>query len=477
MRFDLDSATRRRLGYHLIDQIDSFFTSLPDRPVQLPAEQRTFAALNNSFPETGEDAEQVLDEVFREMVDKGFHVPSGNYFGLMNPTPTYIGVLAETLVAALNPQLATVKRSQLASKIEHETVRWIGERVGWPGEFNGTFTSGGNEANFTGLALALAAKFPTVIEDGIASIGAQPVVYASDEAHHSIDKSTGLLGVGRKALRRIAVNENGQLNPRILEQTIDADLASGRKPFCVVATTGTTNTGAVDDLVAIAEVCRRHDLWLHVDGAYGGSAIFSDQHRKLLRGIEQADSITIDPHKWMAMPLAAGVILTRHPEMLERAFAVAAPYMPKATESRGVDNSRISTQWTRRMNSLKLWLTLRVHGRKAYEEHIDRQLNLARTFAEWVKASEHFELAAPQILPIVAFRFKGAAQLSEVHASIVEEVTRDGRRWISETKVNGQSVLRMMVISYLTEERHLRELGNALAVAATRLALDGTRSA
>src|SRR4029077_4692287 len=217
MRFDLDSATRRRLGYHLIDQIDSFFASLPDRSVQLPAEQRTFAALNNPLPETGEDADKVLDEAFRELVDKGFHVPSGNYFGLMNPTPTYIGVMAETLVAALNPQLATVKRSQLASKIEHETVRWIGERVGWPGEFNGTFTSGGNEANFTGLALALAAKFPTVIEDGIASIGAQPVVYASDEAHRSIDKSAGLLGVGRKALRRIAVNENGQLNPRILE--------------------------------------------------------------------------------------------------------------------------------------------------------------------------------------------------------------------------------------------------------------------
>src|SRR4029077_6255187 len=228
------------------------------------------------------------DEICREMVDQGFHVPSANYFGLMNPTPTYMGVLAETLVAALNPQLATLARSQLASKIELETIRWIGERVGWPGEFNGTFTTGGNEANFSGLALALASKFPNAIEDGVASIGAQPVLYASDEAHHSIDKSAGLLGVGRKALRRIAVNENGQLNPRILEQTIDADLASGRKPFCVVATTGTTNTGAVDDLVAIAEVCRRHDLWLHVDGAYGGSAIFSDQHRKLLRGIEQA---------------------------------------------------------------------------------------------------------------------------------------------------------------------------------------------
>src|SRR6202049_2352923 len=425
MRFDLDSPTRRRLGYHLIDQIDSFFASLPDRPVQLPTEQRTFAALNNPLPETGEDAGKILYEVFREKVDKGFHVPSANYFGLMNPTPTYIGVMAEALVAALNPQLATVKRSQLASKIEHETVRWIGERVGWPGEFNGTFTTGGNEANFSGLALALASKFPNAIEDGVASIGAQPVLYASDEAHHSIDKSAGLLGVGRKGLRRIPVNDHVQLDPRILAQTIEADLASGKKPFCVVATAGTTNTGAVDDLVAIAEICRRYDLWLHVDGAYGGSAIFSDQHRSLLWGIEQADSITIDPHKWMAMPLAAGVILTCHPEMLERAFAVAAPYMPKAAESKGLDNSRISTQWTRPMNSLKLWLTLRVHGRKAYEEHIDRQLNLARGFASWIRASEYFELAAPQTLPIVAFRFKAASltpeQLAGVHASIVEE--------------------------------------------------------
>jgi len=481
MRFDLDSATRRRLGYHLIDQIDNFFASLPDRPVQLPAEQRTFAPLNNPLPEIGEDADKVLSEVFREMVDKGFHVPSGNYFGLMNPTPTYMGVMAEALVAALNPQLATVKRSQLASKIEHETIRWIGERVGWPGEFNGTFTTGGNEANFSGLALALASKFPNAIEEGVASIAAQPVLYASAEAHHSIDKSAGLLGLGRKALRRIAVNENIQLDPRILQQTMEADLASAKKPFCVVATTGTTNTGAVDDLVALAEICRRYDLWLHVDGAYGGSIIFSDQHRDLLRGVEHADSITIDPHKWMAMPLAAGVILTRHPEMLERAFAVAAPYMPKAAESKGLDNSRISTQWTRRMNSLKLWLTLRVHGRKAYEEHIDRQLNLASHFVEWIKASEHFELAAPQILPIVAFRFKAPSltqqQLAETHARIVDDVTRDGHRWISETNVNGHSVLRMMVISYLTEERHLRDLGSALVESATRLALTETRSA
>ena len=474
MSFDFDSATRRKLGYQLIDRVDEFYSSLPDRPVQLPADRRTYGPLSNPLPELGADPAQVLEEVCREMVDKGFHVPSANYFGLMNPTPAYMGFLGEALVAALNPQLATLARSQLASKIEVETVRWIGERVGWKAEaFNGTFTSGGNEANFSGMALALASRFPDAIEEGVASIGAQPVLYASAEAHHSLDKSAGLLGIGRKALRRVPVKPNLQLDPEELEQAIRNDLAAGRKPFCVVATAGTTNSGTVDDIPAIYEICQRHDLWLHVDGAYGGAAVFSDQHRDLVRGIELSDSITIDPHKWLAMPYAAGVILTRHPETLTRAFAVAAAYMPKAAGATLPDNSRISTQWTRRMNALKLWLTLRVHGRRAYEELIDRQLQLARSFADWVDSSEDFELAARPQLPIVTFRIKANGklsasngQLAAAHAAIVDEVTRDGRRWISETVANGSSVMRMMVISYLTTQRHLAALQSALSAAA-----------
>ncbi len=473
MRFDFDSSTRRKLGYRLIDQIDAFFSSLPDRAVQLPANQRTYGPLQSPLPELGEDAAQVLDEVCREMVEKGFHVPAANYFGLMNPTPTYMGVLAEALVAALNPQLATLARSQLASKIELETVHWVGERVGWPGKFSGTFTSGGNEANFSGLALALAAKFPNCVEHGVAAIGGRPMAYASAEAHHSLDKSAGLLGIGRKALQRIAVNGNLQLDPHKLQRAVAEDLAAGAKPFCVVATAGTTNSGTVDDLIAISDICRAHDLWLHVDGAYGAAAIFSDQHRDLVRGIERADSLTIDPHKWLAVPFAAGLILTCHPEVLERTFAVAAPYMPKAAGARLPDNSRISTQWTRRMNSLKLWLTLRVHGRKAYEELIDHQINLSRSFASWVQGSEHFELAAPHTLPIVTFRLKGlrSSRIAESHGRLVESITQDGQRWISETVVNGQSVLRMMIISYLTEETHLQELEAALTNAAATLIL------
>src|SRR5207253_7337616 len=189
MPFEFDSKTRRELGYKLIDHINQYFDSLSQRSVQLPVAERTFGPLRDRMPELGEDATRVLDDVCRELVDKGFHVPSANYFGLMNPTPTYMAVLAEALVAALNPQLATLARSQLASKIENETVRWIGERVGWPGDFGGTFTSGGNEANFSALALALAHHFPSYVEDGIASIGVQPVLYASLESHHSLDKS------------------------------------------------------------------------------------------------------------------------------------------------------------------------------------------------------------------------------------------------------------------------------------------------
>src|SRR5688572_5442762 len=172
--FSLDEKARRELGYQLIDSINRYFTSLPERAVQLPLEERTFGALTDRMPELGDDAGHVLDDVMREMIDKGFHVPSANYFGLMNPTPTYMSVLAEALVAAINPQLATLARSQLASKIETEVVRWIGERVGWNGNvaFDGTFTSGGNEANFSGIALALAHKFPGMVENGIASIGA-----------------------------------------------------------------------------------------------------------------------------------------------------------------------------------------------------------------------------------------------------------------------------------------------------------------
>ena len=252
-----------------------------------------------------------------------------------------MAVLAEALVSALNPQLASLARSQFASTLEAETIGWVASRFGWHKSIgdappapdailcDGTFTSGGNEANFTALALAIAHHFPNAIEDGIATISARPVFYASAESHHSLEKSAGLLGLGRKALRRIPVNDSLRLDTARLILQIEADYACGFLPFCIVATAGTTNSGAIDDLNALASIAERYGLWLHVDGAYGAAAAFSDKYRGLLSGIERADSITVDPHKWLSMPFAAGIILTRHPAMLERAFSVASPYMPR----------------------------------------------------------------------------------------------------------------------------------------------------
>ncbi|HZU22805.1 MAG TPA: pyridoxal-dependent decarboxylase, partial [Terriglobales bacterium] len=412
-----------------------------------------------------------------------FHVPSANYFGLMNPTPTYVGVMGELLVAALNPQLATMARSQLAARIEQETLRWIGERI-WAGgeQFAGTFTSGGNEANFSALAAALAWKFPKSVEEGIAGVGAQPVAYCSAEAHHSLDKSCGLLGIGRRALRRIPVTDRVQLDLQRLESAITEDRKAGRKAFCVVATAGTTNSGAIDDLAGAAELCRRHELWLHVDGAYGASAVFSERHRQLVRGIELADSVTVDPHKWLAMPFSAGVVLTPRPEALRAAFEVTTPYMPRVTvagdamqqqPAPAIDNFKISTQWSRRMNSLKLWLTLRIHGRQAYEQHINRQMELAAGFAKWIRESGKFEMASPMYVPILNLRARmpGAAEddVRRAHERIVARVTADGQQWISTTEVAAPgelnktgSVIRVMIISYLTDEQNLGQLQQRL---------------
>jgi glutamate/tyrosine decarboxylase-like PLP-dependent enzyme len=476
MNFAFDAVTRRTLGYKLIDHINRYFSSLPDRPVQLPAEERKYRKLTETMPDFESDAAAVLDDVCQELVERGFHVPAANYFGLMNPAPTYMAVLAEALVAALNPQLASVARSQLATRIEAETVRWIGNRVGWPVPFNGTFTSGGNEANFSALALALNWKFPGVVEDGVATVGAPPVLYSSSEAHHSIDKSAGLLGLGRRALRRIPANEQAQLDPERLERQIQQDRAAGLCPFCVVATAGTTNSGAIDDIPTLADICRRYDLWLHVDGAYGVATIFSDRHRYLVNGIELADSLTVDPHKWLSMPFAAGLVLTSHPDLLEPTFSIPTPYMPKTPQREEVvDYYKLGAQWTRRMNSLKLWLTLRVHGRLAYEELIEKQIRLADDLRQWIRNSESFELGVTQVLPVVNFRVKAAglseAEIESLNASVVEAVTRDGQRWLSLTHVRGQSVIRAMIISYHTEKRHLDGLLRELERAGREVAL------
>ncbi len=470
MVFDLNSEQRKQLGYRLIDRINEYFSSLPDRPVQRKLDGPRRAEIQ-TIPETGEDPGVVLEEVFDRLIDDAFHAASANYFGLQNPTPTYMSVLAEALVAALNPQLASLVHAWNGSKIEHETVQWVGSQIGWEDPFEGTFTSGGSEANFTALAIALAARFPNVVEQGLASIGARPVFYTTAEAHHSFDKAAGLLGLGRDSMRRIPVTRNLQMNVDLLVARIDYDISKGFTPFCVVATAGTTSSGAVDDIARLADISRRNHLWFHVDGAYGGALIFSDKHRHIIKGVEQADSLTIDPHKWLATSMSAGMILTRHRDVLWRVFAANNPFMPATGKDGLLDNFNVGLQWSRRLNSLKLWMTLRVHGRQAYEELIDRQIVLAHEFARWITGSSQFELLTNPVLPSLNFRVclpPGSAEtdIKAANEAVVDAVLNRGRFWISTATVAGNSVIRMLVISYLSEARHLEALKTALVEAA-----------
>ncbi len=473
--FALNAEQRQRLGYQLIDRINAYFSSLTHLPVQPPLQHRDANPHAATLPDFGQDAAHVLDDLCTQMIEQGFHTPSANYFGLMNPAPTYMAVLAEALVAALNPQLATIARSQLASRIEAETLGWIAQRIGWrhPEHCGGSFTSGGNEANFSALALALTHRFPGWIEEGLVSLNAQPVFYASAEAHHSIEKSLGLLGVGRKSLRRIAANARAEMDTNALAAQIRDDKAAGLLPLCVIATAGTTSSGAIDPLPEIANLCAHYGLWLHVDAAYAGALALTDTHRHRLAGIERADSITIDPHKWLAMPFAAGVMLTRHPALLEPTFGIDTAYLPKSSHGPLPDNFRISAQWSRRMNSLKLWLTLRVHGRLAYEQMIGQQLALASSLEEKILATGSFVLAVPCALTILNLRAKVAEDLhldepttAHLHREIARRITDEGLYWFSTTRVRGQSLLRLMIISYSTQQEHIDALVRRLDRAA-----------
>lgn len=472
-RFDFDFSTRQRLGYMVMDKLNEYFDSLDRRPVQAPQQERNFVFTPEPVPETGKSPDAVLQSVFEQLCDRGFHITAANYLGLMNPTPTFMSVLAETLVAAFNPQLASVERSGSASLIERQTIHWVGQQIGWNRNFAGVLTTGGSEANATALNMALVKLEPGIVENGVHSLPAPAVFYASAESHHSLDKAAGTMGLGRNALRRVCVDDKVQMDSRHLEECIRADIYQGFIPFCVVGTAGTTNTGAIDNLSEIALIARKYGLWFHVDGSYGAAVIFSDQQKHLLRGIEHADSVAMDPHKWLAMPFSAGMFLTIHSELMRTTYGTSAPYLRHSDQDTLEDQYQTSSQWSRRMNSLKLWMTLQVHGRRSYQELIDRQMEMAARMACWIKDSDCFELCAPQSLSAVAFRVRlqgaGEDEIAEANAAVVEEVNRSGERWVSLTTVVGRSAIRMMVISYLTRESHVRDLREALQKAAAKV--------
>jgi len=458
----------RRLGCEAADIVARYLAHLDGMPIT-PREPDVIAALfSGPLPEQGEDPFALLADVRDRVIPNSFHLGSPSYFGLFNPTPTVIGVFADAIASALNQNMAAWSHGPAGAQIEKTVIRWLCDLIGFPAEAFGTLTNGGSLANYTGLKVALNEKVPEVRRIGVAAAEGRPTFYVSTQAHYSVDRLADLLGIGTEGMRRIECDGGARLVPEALERRIRADQSDGRLPFCVVAIAGTTTSGAIDPLDEIADLCARHRLWLHVDAAWGGAARLSRRQSELLAGIERADSVTLDPHKWFSVPFAAGAIVVRDGAALRRTFEVKPLYVTDRifTDHEDLNLFQLGVAGSRRFDALKVWLSLRQFGRAGYEEAIDRQAALAEHLARRVDEAGDFEAMSPPSLGVFCFRYvpPGLAggghddELDALQLRIQAEVHRRGVVWISTSVLAGRRVIRFCVTSHLSRERHVDRL-------------------
>ena len=474
--FDPTAEDVRALGRETVEWIAQHYAALRDLPV-VPdtTPQRTFALFDEPLPEDGESWPELLERFRRDVAPNSFHLPSPRYFGLMNPTPLPVAVFAESLAAALNQNLGAWHHSPAGTAIERQVIRWLCDLAGYPATAFGSLTAGGTPANTTGLKIALANMIPETTARGVFGLAARPVLYASAEAHFSIEKSANILGPGaREGLRSVSVDRHSRIDVAALRHMIAEDRAAGLRPFCVVGIAGVTSNGVIDPLDAVADAAREFGLWYHVDAAYGAGALMSARLRERMRGIERADSITMDPHKWWYMPYPCGAILTKDGEAGLRSFTADDVYIPDT--GRSIEFRHHGLVGSRPFSALKLWMAMKLVGRRAYGRLAEEQVELTERFVRELTRDGDWEAVTEVDTAIAAVRYRGGDRgtgpaLDAVQDRIVERVMASRRHWISATTTVGVRAIRVMVISYLTRWEHLEELIGALRTAAREVAL------
>jgi glutamate/tyrosine decarboxylase-like PLP-dependent enzyme len=372
-----------------------------------------------------------------------------------------MGIAADFLVAAFNPQMAAWSHSPFACEIERHLVSAFSKKFGYPEEgASGSFTSGGAEANHTGLLAALNQSFPDYADRGSRSFTGQPVLYVSEESHHSFAKAARLCGIGREAVAMIALDRGYAMDASALGERVLSDRRQGKLPFLVVATMGTTNAGVLDPLDRIADIAEAESLWLHADAAWGGAAVLVPELIGYLGSISRADSITFDAHKWLSVPMGAGMFLTRHANILARTFGIATQYMPLAGAMEIAEPHLTSMQWSRRFIGLKLFLSLVVAGWGGYEKVLRHQTEMGNRLREKLRSSD-WQIVNSTPLPTVCFvdGQAGAENSMESLQRIASSIVDAGRAWISTTSLGGVlPVLRATITNYRTEESDLDAL-------------------
>jgi aromatic-L-amino-acid/L-tryptophan decarboxylase len=466
----------RAIGHSLVDAVADFLGRLPDAPTASPLLPDAMRAKlgKREMPENGTGIAPVVDKFSRIFFEQSTHNGSPRFFGYITSSAAPVGALADLLAGAVNPNCGAWALSPIATEIENESIRWLAEFMGLPGKWDGILVSGGNMANIVGFMVARKAKAPWDIRTkGLAdSQSRRLVVYGSAEMHTWINKAADMCGIGTEAVRWIATDDQHRLRADELRKQIAADRAAGLFPFLVVGTAGSVGTGAIDPLPEIASICKEFDIWFHVDGAYGAPAVALDEATDDLKGLRLADSIAIDPHKWLYSSLEAGCLLTRQPNALSDAFAFKPPYYQfDDNEGQEVKNYfEYGPQNSRGFRALKIWLGFQQAGASGYRRMIADDIELAHRLHEFVGQQELLEQGTIS-LSISTFRFVPrdlqsrstgdttvTDYLNELNARIATSLRLSGRAFVSNAHIEDRFMLRACIVNFRTTLNDVKTL-------------------
>lgn len=452
---ELPSAEFRRMVERATERIVAHVDSLADQPASSLEGAGAFArSLVEDLPETGEPFDRLLDRLFDELVPRSFNTAGPGYLAYIPGGGILHAAVADLVADAVNRYVGIWRAAPALVRLEANVVRWFAGMIGYPEAARGVLTSGGSLANLSAVITARRDRLP---EDFLAG-----TLYASDQVHHSVTKAAVLAGFPADAVRTVPTDGRFRIRLDALEERIREDREAGRAPFLVVGSAGTVNTGAVDDLEGLAAICRRRGLWLHVDGAYGGFFVLTQRGRRALRGIDRADSVTLDPHKGLFLPYGTGSLLVRDGEVLERAHRMEADYIPGKERGEEVVNfADLSPELTRPFRGLRVWLPLKMHGAGAFRAALDEKLDLARRAADALREIEDVEVVAEPQLSLVPFRLAPEGvedgDLDRLNRRLLERINARRRVFLSGTTVGGRFTLRICVLSFRTHRERLEE--------------------
>ena len=460
----------RRLAHRALDDALDSLATVRERPVWQSVPEAVRAEFKTPLPRKGEGAEVAYRD-YQKLVAP---YPTGNihprFWGWVIGTGTPMGVVADMLAAALNPNCSDFDHS--AAFVEAQVIAWLKELLGFPAEGSGLLVSGGSVANLVGINVARSALAPFAVREQGVTDQRRLMLYASSETHNSVQKAAELMGLGSQSLAKIPVDGDYRIDVAALKARIAADRSLGRLPFCVVANAGTVNTGAVDDLTALADLCRDEKLWLHVDGAFGAMATVDRQARALVKGMERADSLAFDLHKWLYLPIDVGCVLVKDRARHQEAFAIHASYLkklPGGIAHGALPDANFGPQLSRGFRALKVWLNLKAYGADEFARLVGQNLAQAQYLKARVEREPELELLAPVPLNLVNFRYRGKglseAALEELNPRILVALQERGIAAPSSTQLGGRFAIRVAI----TNHRSRREDFDALADAVLAL--------